>query len=395
MAAKSKTVDVIDFTDIPYEAEDTKSKIIEKYSIAGDFTHIYLKRYQKGGELANLRKYDNLPDEEEIKNEYGGGKFELWIHFPDPSTANGRNMVKVPILIEGTSIIPDHAGTNKPAAAQPVDPEAAEEKMLDKLAKYKVIFGNTGNQENGTIQLVLKQLESQNNMILEMIKSQGKSGNSKLEEILLTKAFERNTSDLDIFLKAKKIFDTGNPSPDEWAWLKSMAPALLPLVAGALRGNKQPAAAGIEGAGDPAQLPPSNELITTINQIATAVNNINERMVKIENEVKDIKEGIEPIPDDENEEIPPAQPDGPPSLVMVDTQTPAAADEPDPNDPLYAIAQQIAAAPEAEKINELATWVNTAGAQATYDFCLKYKLVEDLSGFNAWMKKAGLPDFVL
>lgn len=397
MARKTTQVDVIDLSTEPYDPNSTKEKIAEKYNFSGDYTHIYLKRWGKDNKLAELTKYDDLPDVEDIRKEFGGGKYELWIHFNDPNTASGRNFTKVPILIEGTSIVPDYAGTNKPAAAPPVDPEAAEEKLLDKIAKYKVIFGGQQNQENGLsamLTMMMKQMENQNLMIIEMIKSQGKGSNSKLEEILLTKAFEKNTSDLDIFLKAKKIFESGPAaSTDELGWLKEMAPHLLKI----LTTNKNAGPGPV--AGNPNLLQqaagvPGDQIAAALNNMADVINNMSARLDKIELDVKDIREGIELIPEDEQDlQTESAPGDENAQLVMLNQEQPAG--EIDPNDPLLAIADQIRNAPEADQLAALKQWASISGAKDTYEFCLKYGLVKDLAEFNDKMKKAELPPLEL
>jgi len=394
---KNQQVDIIDLTAEPYEPNDIKAKIISKYGITGDFNYIYLKRYDANKQLRQVDKYSDLPDEHTVMEQHGGGNYELWIYFDDPNTASGKNLTKVPLLIEGTPIIKDHTGNSNKL---PQDPDAAEDKMLDKLAKYKVIFGGAGNQENGKIDLVIKQMEMQNNMILKLIESIGKgSGNSKLEEILLTKAFEKNSSELDIFLKAKKIWESGAPTADENAWLKALAPALVPIV-GKLLGPRQPVA-GVNGSAAAAgmiEAGPDNPLIAAINNMAAAVNNIDTRIAALELKVNDIQDGIEPIPDDEdpgNDQQNYPGDDQPGELQIINSTGEAPAEEIDPNDPLLAIADQIRNASEAEQLDLLKQWVTNTSAKETYDFCLRYKLVKDLNEFNNKMKSAGLAELKL
>jgi hypothetical protein len=390
--ARGNTVDIIDFKNEPYEPSEFKEKIALKYPGITEFNHIYLHRYNSKGECPTLRKYPELPDEEAIRLEWGGGQYELWISFTDESTKTGRNLVKVPIMIAGDPIEPVY---NKPADAPqqlPAPEGDIEDKMLDRMAKYKLLFGS--QDSTSSTQLILKSMEANNKLIVEMIQAGAKNNNSDLTNTLLAKALEKNTGDLDLLLKYKDIFGSGSES--EWGWLKDMAPSLIPVVLAMLQKNN--AGAALNGStGAPAgQLPPGqhNPMAALLQAIKQAVK---EEVEPLKKELAEIKSGIEPIPDDELELEDPQGDENPEPLRIVnqDPNTNGTVNElNNPNNMAYmeTIAAALIKATDEEKISTLRNFVNSYGEKSVYDWCIKWKVVKDISEFNDWMKKAGLPE---
>ena len=402
MAQKGETKEVQIFRDDIYDPSIIRETLKTFYGgTTGGINHIYLYRYdEEQKRFASLRKYDDLPELDDIRKEFGGGQYQIWVTYDDPDTKTGRNLEKCPVYIEGDAIQPYHKAAI--VNGHPQHDEDDEEKFFKRMEQFERMRNlyhpaEVSKQDNSAFAEVIKfQIESMKEsreMILKMMETMGANKNDKFTELLLTSALTRNKGELEIFEKAFNIANKHAPGDGETSWLKEAAPLLMPVI-GKLLGPKAPApGAGI--AGPATQLPAGNpmELLTqaiqqAVKPIADAVQSIDKRLHEIEEWAASGDEETDFIPGENGAE----------NIHEINQKELNQKGETELNAIYNKLATDLKNASPEEKTKQLTDWVNTAGVQKTYEWCAKYPtdapLVKDVSEFNEYMRKANLPEYI-
>lgn len=387
--------------ELDYSPDEVREKIRSIYPDKPyGYTNITLKRAIPGGEWQMLKKYNDLPEWDQIQQEFGGGKYKLWIQYKaegDPWSERKLEVIDLNIAGPSKEIVLE-SSANVTAAAQPVDPEDAEMKFLLKLKAYKEILGmgssaGTGDSSAITVEFMKAMADLQAKFMEVQKPAENTLVTQFMTEAMKAGLTKSNIDPLDGYLKVHGIINKFNPAgapageesvTDTISKWMPIVEKGLPILTGML--NKQPAGVPVAGS-NPVLLPsgstsgapgaaPAGEggVMAAINTLASIMDrnfaHVTAELAATKKKLAELELTDEPEPaENKNENL-----------------TTAAAEEEAQN---MNWGKLIAALPDDAKINQLKEYLGKNTVEEVFRWCITYKAIPDLDEFNRILQLAG------
>ncbi|RPI18745.1 MAG: hypothetical protein EHM58_04560 [Ignavibacteriae bacterium] len=334
-----------------------------------------------------LYKFSTLPEDllTTVYEMFGGGSYHLKLKWKKPdgtNTGTTRNFD-----IEGQPKLkinsePGYNGSNSNGnGSNSNDIKPVGE--LDTLIKYKQA-GLIGGKNEDT-SLIAALIKANNDLTLKLVEKNSQPVNNSFQENLLKVLLEKsltNSDEFDKFNKYYTLFNKINGTPEpagEMAWLKDLIPVFMPALmpkAGpklpALNSKPNPAALA---AANPVQEGNFNkQVVDMLNTIATAVNQLNERVGKIETKVNEMEKDLF---EDETEEI------NPDNKVILNEPVEFIDETEREEEQLSLIGNMIRNASKENQLLQIKQYLASGKTiQEIKDFCVKYKAVDCPEDFD-------------
>ncbi len=198
-----------------------------------------------GGKKEFIEKFDGIPDEQDIKNKFGGGSFCLMFFvITDGKEEFTKKSVNIHIAgspknldVETPAATPEQ---QKPAAAVNTQDEFVQKILLTLLAKEAAPPVDNGK----SMEVMGTMFAAVMTVITTMIGNKDKNPESELMKTLLPEllknSFKKSNpiEDIKDFMEMKNLMDSGEGKGDFWSdIIKSAAPLLAAMAGGMNNGG--------------------------------------------------------------------------------------------------------------------------------------------------------------
>lgn len=378
--SKGKSVKIIDPEDVEvfeYDRDILKEQIIDKYGAIERYTNISLYRANAKGEYENLNKYeDQLPDWMDIKREFGGGKFRLFIQWYDEDEK--RHMDTRYFKIEGSPITP-----NPLAPPGSLAVNSSSDHLLNTIHTLKDL-GLIGQQKSNDMALVIQTMKDNTTMMVKMFENLNKkdpdSEISKILSLVLPKAFEKgDQGEIEKFVKVysliNKLAPKGGGGTGETDVI-SLITGLMSKVPGLGGGIPAP---GIDPG---AMVAPGADANNPLKLLLDTLQNINDTVVSLKSDMSKLWHDYY----DED----PEQPEQP--VISNNGNTTMNNKDQEQENTWRKLAAEFITLPEDKKAQTLKVYLLLYPQKDVYEIFIKYGFGKTLEEFNKYCVKAGFPE---
>lgn len=382
--ARGKETETIEIMPGSYIPDEIQEQIKEQYGSFTGFTAIKLYRMNPAGEEGFLEDYLTLPNESNIKNKYGGGRYKLWIQWKvESKDFEGKLERKYDVrkfLIEGDPIISTPTAASGPGSNGYTNPEHSQQNNIIetvKLLKELGLIGQPAVQTDSSV--IVAGMNKSAEMMMATAKmlsekpenTDNKELMGKLVDVALAKSTE---NEMDKTLKTMDTLNkfnnkhNGDGESDTLGLILKVLPDVLPLLTG-------------KNAGGPGMAGNANSLVQILQTLTENIDKnfkvLNAEVTSVKTDLIAISASVKELQDEifepeENQEIP--------AMEVVNN-----------NGEENGMKQGawLRELPPEQKAAELNKFLATYPVPVVCKWCIDNKAVDTLEQFNEIMKLAG------